>query len=75
MKNTKSSTTLSKKKFSVSITYTWEFNSDEWVEADNHMKELENDIHQKISYDAIDCFYHLNNICFPTSSYKIQVQK
>ncbi len=75
MKNTKCSTVTSATKLQVSITYTWTFSAKEWKEQEEHMEALEEDINQKLSYDPISTFHHLNNIIQPNASYRVKSTK
>ncbi len=49
---------------SVTLSYTWTFNSKEWEDGKTFIENLY-DIKEKANFNAIDVFHHLNQICRP----------
>ena len=65
---------MNSKKICVELKFTFEFTPKDWNEHEEHMKVLEEDIHQKLEFDSISTFHHFNNITTPSSSYKISIK-
>lgn len=51
-------------KVKVSVTYTWTFDQRDWGEAQEFI-QLREDVVNKVDYDNINMFHHLNQICWP----------
>jgi hypothetical protein len=51
-------------KVKVSITFEWEFDHKQWCELKS-WSETRDEIKNRITFDGIDAFYHLNQISRP----------
>ena len=59
-------------KVKVSVTYEWEFNHKEWNEFQSWVQNNQ-DIIDRLKFDGVDAFHHLNQICRP--SWKVAAQQ
>lgn len=61
-------------KIKIELKFTYEFNSKDWDSHAEHMDQLEEDINQKLQFDSLSTFHHLNDIVYPDSSFKVIVK-
>tara|TARA_R110002051_G_scaffold172011_1_gene242474 strand:- start:527 stop:739 length:213 start_codon:yes stop_codon:yes gene_type:complete len=60
----------------VSINYEWEFDLSSWTDLKecNTQHEL-NKLQDKVRWDAISSFHHLNDIAYPTATIEVRKVK
>ena len=60
----------------VSINYEWEFDLSSWTDLKecNTQHEL-NKLQDKVKWDAISSFHHLNDIAYPTATINVRKVK
>jgi hypothetical protein len=63
---------MSNQKVKVSVTYEWEFNHKEWNEFQSWVQNNQ-DIIDRLKFDGVDAFHHLNQICRP--SWKVTAEQ
>jgi hypothetical protein len=59
------SQSMGNQKVKVSVTYEWEFNHKEWNEFQSWVQNNQ-DIIDRVKFDVVDAFHHLNQICRPS---------
>jgi hypothetical protein len=62
-----------KDKVKVTISYSWEFDSNQWDETKLHWEKVNEDISKQIMYDPVNMFFCLRNITNPSlESFKVK---
>jgi hypothetical protein len=52
-------------KVKVQITYSWEFDQNQWTDTKQHWERVQEELTDKIEFDATNMFFCLRNISKP----------